>query len=105
MGQAATLRGNVVSIYQPLQRMENCADAFYRLSRRIYTNDGIATTIEQAVEGREQDSRCIVRRMVGLQANAEHAALAHGVAAARNYANLVSAQHQIFVAHQLGYSG
>ena len=40
--------------------------------------------------------------MVGLDADAEDAALAHRVAAARDVANAAGGQHQILVAHQLG---
>ncbi len=43
--------------------------------------------------------------MIRLQTNSEDAALTHGVAAARNIANLHSGQHQVFVAHQLRNSG
>ena len=85
--------------------MQNGADAFHGFGRGVDADDGIAAAIQQAVKCREQDSRRIVRRMVGLQANAQHAALAHGVAAARDHANLVRGQHQVLVAHQLGYGG
>src|SRR5580700_11186812 len=43
--------------------------------------------------------------MIGLRANAKHSALAHGVATARDVANSRGREHQIFVAHQLGYCG
>ena len=40
--------------------------------------------------------------MVRLQADAQHAAFAHGVAAACDHADLRRCQHQIFVAHDFG---
>ena len=43
--------------------------------------------------------------MVRLQPHAQHAALAHRVAAARDVANLRRRQHQVLVAHQLGHGG
>ena len=105
VGQAASLRGNIVSVDQPLQRVENRAHALHCFGRGIHADDGIATAIKQAVKCGEQNSRYIVCRMVGLQANAQDAALAHGVAAMGDHANLVRGQHQVFVAHELGYSG
>ena len=78
MGQAAGLCGNLVSVYQPLQRMKNCADALHGFSGRIHPYDSIATAVKQAVKRRKQDSRCVVCRMIGLQPNAQDAALTHG---------------------------
>src|SRR5882757_5897293 len=39
--------------------------------------------------------------MVRLQANAENAALAHGISTTRNIANLACREHEILIAHQL----
>ena len=41
--------------------------------------------------------------MVGLNADAEYTALAHGIAAARYIADLGRGEDQVFVAHQLRY--
>ena len=43
--------------------------------------------------------------MIRLDANAEHAGLAHGVAAAGDIANLRRGHHQVFVAHDFGDGG
>ena len=49
----------------------------------------------------EQDAGEVVGRVVGLDADAEHAALAHRVAAARDVADLARGEDQVLVAHQL----
>ena len=43
--------------------------------------------------------------MIGLHADAEHAALAHGVAAARDVANFGRGKNQVLVAHDFGDGG
>src|SRR5208283_2190595 len=45
----------------------------------------------------------VVGRVIGLQADAQHSAFSHGVAATGNIANSGRGEHQIFVAHQLCY--
>src|ERR1041385_6274137 len=69
--QAAGLRGNLVDVNQPIERVKNRAYAFYRFSRGVYPNYGIATAVEQAVKCRKQDSGCVIRWMIGLQSNAQ----------------------------------
>ena len=51
------------------------------------------------------DSAQIVCRVIRLDANPQHAGLAHGVAAARDVAESGGRQHQILVAHDLGNGG
>ena len=43
--------------------------------------------------------------MIWLNADAKHSALSHGVTAACDVADPGGCEHQIFVAHQLGYGG
>jgi hypothetical protein len=104
MRQAAGLRRDFVSIDQPVQRVENGADGLHRIGGRVHADHGIATAIEQPIQGSQQNAGNVIRRMVGLQPDSQHARLAHGVTAARDHANLGRGQHQVFVAHQLGYS-
>ena len=68
---------------------------------RIDADHGIAAAILQPVDRREEYAEKVVGGMVGLNANAQHPALAHRVAAARNDAHLARGQYQVFVAHQL----
>src|SRR5262249_17064729 len=85
--EAAGLRGNSESSYQAIERTQNRGDAGNRIGGRVYADDRIAATIEQAVKGRQQNAADVVGRMIGLQANAQHPAVAKSVAAASDVAD------------------
>ena len=105
MGQAAGLGGNVVGRNQPLQRVQNRPDRFHRIGGRIHPDDRIAASEQQTIQAGKQDAADVIRRMIGLEANSQHAPLSHGVAAAGDHPYPGSGQHQVFIAHQLGNGG
>src|SRR5271163_834261 len=45
MRQATGLRGDFIGIHEAIQGRKNRADGIDRVSRRIYTNDGVSTTV------------------------------------------------------------
>ena len=104
VGEAAVLGGNFKCGDEPVEGVENRADGVDRLGGRINADNGIAAAMQQAFDRRQQDRRHVVGRVVGLDADAEHAAGPERRAAARQIANPAGSHHQIFVAHQLGNS-
>ena len=82
--------------------LQDGRDRLDRLGRRVDADDRVAAAEQQAVDRRQQDAAEVVGRMVRLHADAEHAALAQRVAAARDVADLAGGQDQVLVAHQLG---
>ena len=105
MRQAAGLRRSFASSHQTIQRVQNRANRFHRIRRGIHADDGVAASIQQSFKRGQQDAADIVHRMIRLHANPQHAALAHGVAAARHVANPRRGQHQILVAHNFRHGG
>ncbi len=101
--EAARLRRRFARSHQAIERVQNCANRFHRIRGGVYADHRVAAAVEQAFKRGEQDAANIVHRMIGLHTNAQHAALAHGVAATRHVANSRSRQHQIFVAHDFRY--
>ena len=99
--EATRLRRNAQHRNQAFERAQDSCDNLDGIRGRIHSDDGVSATVQQAVEGSQQNAAHVVRRMVWLQANAENAALAHGVPATRDVANLGCRKHQILVAHQL----
>src|SRR5580698_9747017 len=86
--EATRLRRNRELRNQPIERSQNSRDTFHGIRGRIYSDDGVPAAIEQAIERSQQNAANVIRWVVWLQANAEYAALAERVSAARNVANL-----------------
>src|SRR3984893_17942431 len=105
MREATNLRGNFVCIHQAIQRCENRADCFDRVGGGIHTDDCVSTAVEKSLECRQKNAADVVSRVIGLHADAEHSTLSHGIAAVCDVADFGGCQHEIFVAHQLGYRG
>ena len=100
--QAAGLRGDRQCFDQAVEGAEDGRGDLDRLGGRVDADHRVAAAVEQSVGRREQDAPDVVAGMVGLDANAEHPALAHRVAATGHDPHLARGQHQVFVAHQLG---
>src|SRR5262249_10250177 len=88
VSQATCLRRNFVNVDEPFESVQNRVDRLNRIGGRVDADYGVSAAVEQAVKSGEQDSGHIIGGMVGLEANAENAALAHGVAAACDYPDL-----------------
>src|SRR6267378_510094 len=101
--ETASLRWNLVGIHETCQAVEDRADCLYRIRGGVHTDHRVATSIKQPLKCSEQDSTDIVGGMIGLDANAQHSALAYGIPAARYVPDLRRGQNQIFVAHDLGH--
>ena len=102
MRKAAGLRGHLVGIDQAIERVQDGADGLNGIGRRVYPDYCVSASIEEPFEGRKQNAADIVGRMIRLNADAQHSALAHRVPAPRHIPDLGRGQHQIFVAHDLG---
>ncbi len=102
MRQATGLRGDRQRVDQAIESAEDARGDLDRLGGRVDADHRVAAAEEQAVGGREQDAAEVVAGMVGLDADAQHTALAHRVSAASHDADLARGQHQVLVAHQLG---
>ena len=72
--EAAALRGDVIRVDQARETIKNGADRMHRIRRGIDADHGISAAVEQALKRRQQNSAHIVRRMVGLHSNPQHAA-------------------------------
>ena len=94
--------GIVERLDQAVERAEDRRGDLDRLGGRVDADHRVAAAVEQAVGGREQDAAEVVAGMVRLDADAQHPALAHRVAAAGHDPDLARGQHQVLVAHQLG---
>ena len=84
---------------------KNRADGLHRVGGRIHADDRVSTAVEQSFECGQKNSADVVGRVIGLHADAQHSTLSHGIAAAGDVADLGGREHQILVAHQLGYGG
>ena len=73
---------------QTIECAQDRGDAGNGIGCGIDTDNGVPATIKQAVKRREQNPANVIGRMVGLQANAENTAFAHGVSASRDVADL-----------------
>ncbi len=80
-------------------------DCCHGVCRRIHADDRVSTAVEQSFKRREKDASDVVGWVIGLHADAEHPTLAHGISAACDVANPGGREHEILVAHQLGYRG
>src|SRR5437868_772126 len=100
--QAAGLRGSLISVHQALKPAQNSADGLDRISGGIHSDDGIAAPVKQALKSCQQYAADVIGWMIGLDADAQHSALAHGIAATSDVADLGSRENQILVAHDLG---
>ena len=96
--------GTAERVDETIQAAQNGRHRFDRFRRRIDADHGIAAAVQQAIDGGQQNAAQIVGRVIRLHADAEDAALAHRVAAARDVADLARRQHEVLVAHQLGHS-
>src|SRR5208282_1295186 len=105
MRQATGLRGNLICIHQAMQRRKNRGNCRHRVRRRIHANDGVSATVEQSLEHRQKDASDVICWVIGLEANTQHFAFSHRVAAAGNVANPGGGEDEILVAHQFGYCG
>ena len=104
VGQAARLRRHRQRVDEAIQPAQNGRHRFDRFRRRIDADHGVAAAVQQAIDGGQENAAEIVGGVIRLHADAEDAALAHRVAAARDVADLARRQHEILVAHQLGRS-
>ena len=82
--------------------MQNPADRFHGLGRRVHTDDGVPAPKQQAINRGQQNPAEIVGRMIGLHPNAQDAGLAHGIPTARDITDFTGGHNQVFIAHQLG---
>ena len=87
---------------EPVQPAQDGRHRIDRFGRRIDADDRVAAAEQQTVNRRQQNAAEIVGGMVRLHADAEHAALAQRIAAARHIADLARREDQVLVAHQLG---
>src|SRR5260370_6115686 len=77
------------------QLVETGKDAGHRLDRIggwIDADDRVAASEEQAIHGGKENTAQIIGGMIRLQADAENAALAHGVSAASDIADFARRQ-------------
>ena len=81
--------------------MQDGAHGFDGIRRGIHADHRVAASVKQTLKGGQENSAHVVDRMIRLHADAEHSALAHGVAAARDIADFRCGQHQVLVAHDL----
>src|SRR5271165_2609481 len=105
MGHTMSLSGDFVVIYQAMQRQQDRTDGLHRVGGWIHSDDCVSAAVKQSFESSEKNSADVVGGMIGLRADAQYSALSHRVAAAGHVADLGGGQHQILVAHQLGYGG
>ena len=77
-------------------------DGFHRIGCRIHSDHGISAPVKKPLERGQQNSAEIIDGMIRLNANPQHAALSHRIAAARDVPNFRRGQDQVFVAHDLG---
>ncbi len=97
--EAAGLRGDVVGFDEAREGVEDRRDRLDRVGGGIHTDDGVAAAVEQAFERGEENAADVVEGMIRLDANAEDAALAHRIAAARDVADARGGEDEILVAH------
>ena len=102
MRQAARLGGDVIGFDQTLKSVQNLADRFHGLGRRVHADDGISAAEQQAINGGQEYPAKIIGRVIGLDPNPQDAGLAHGIATARDVADFAGRHNQVFIAHQLG---
>ncbi len=100
MREATCLRRDGKRRDEAIDCFQDGADRFDGIGGGIHSDDGVSAPVHQAVKRRQQNAADIVGGVVGLQTNAEDAALADGVPATRDVANLCRREHQILVAHQ-----
>ncbi|MNF58005.1 hypothetical protein D3C84_395500 [compost metagenome] len=105
MGQHAGLGGDFVALDDGVEHFQHGADGGDAVGGRVDAEHGVAVAVEQAVEDARGDAGGVVRGVVGLQPGGEPAAQAHGVAKARDHADLLRHQHQILHAHDLRHGG
>src|ERR1700676_482578 len=103
--QATALGWNRELRNQPIERSQDGGYTRDRIRRRIYSDDRVSASVEQAVKRGQQNACNVIGWMIGLQANREYAGFAEGVSTTRNVSYFVSREHQILVAHQLCYGG
>ena len=102
MREAAGLRRHTISIDQPGQRAQDCTNRFHRIRSRVHSNHRVAASEQQSLKRGQQNSADIIHGMIGLDANSQHAALAHRVPAARHIPDFRSGEDEVLVAHDFG---
>ena len=99
MRQATGLRRHFVRVDQPRQAVQDRDHGLHGIRSRIHADHCISAAVEQALKRCEQNPADVIRRMVRLRSNSQHAALAHRISAACDVSNLRGGQDQVLVAH------
>jgi hypothetical protein len=100
--EATGLGRHAIGVDEPRQRAQDGIHCFDRIRRRIHADNSVAAAIEKPFECGEKNSANVIHRVIRLNSNAQHAALAHCVPATRHISNLRSSKDQVLVAHDLG---
>ena len=99
--EATGLRRNRKRRNQAIEGFQDRRDTLDGIRGGIHANHGVSTAIHKAIKRRQQDSAHVVGRVVGLEAYAEDAALAHGVRQRVMLRIFAAASTRSLFAHQL----
>ena len=96
------MRRHAIGIDQPGESAQNCANRFHRIRCRVHSDHRVAASEEQPLERSEQYSANVIHGMIGLGANSQNPALAHGVPAIRHVPDFGRGEDEVLVAHDFG---
>ena len=96
------MRRHAISIDQPGERAQNCANRFHRIRRRVHSDHGVAASEEEPLKRGQQNPANIIHGMIGLSADSQHSALAHRVPATRHVPDFGRGEDEVLVAHDFG---